>query len=304
MKAVILGPKNMSECEERILKESKLFFKSSLYANIPGVFVEGDKVCFGKFNLKNFDCVIPRIPRTYAWYGYILLSMLKDSCYLPITPESVILGHNKFLTLVILKEANLPVPETYLASSRDVLERMLKRMKYPVVMKLLYGSLGRGVMFADSPESAKSVMDALERFKQPIFLEEFIENPGEDIRVFVLGDEVLAAMRRKAKRGERRANIGIGGRGKMIKDLDPEIEEMAIKAAHTLGMQICGIDIIEGRSGPVIIEANVNVHFEGLARVTKINVAREIVKFVLEETEKFKKPILRRLFRWLSKHFI
>ncbi|HDH91406.1 MAG TPA: RimK family alpha-L-glutamate ligase, partial [Candidatus Aenigmarchaeota archaeon] len=270
----------------------------------PSVVVEREKVLFGKLNLKNFDCIIPRIPRTYAWYGYILLHMLKDTCYLPITPESVILGHNKFLTLVILKEANLPVPETYLASSRSVLEKMLNKMKYPVVMKLLYGSLGRGVMFVDSPESAKSVMDALERFRQPIFLEEFIENPGEDIRVFVLGDEVLAAMKRKAKRGERRTNIGIGGKGEMIKSLDPEIEEIAIKAAHALGMQICGVDIIEGNKGPVIIEANVNVHFEGLARATKINVAREIVKFVLEEGKKFKKPFLRRLFKWFSKHFI
>jgi ribosomal protein S6--L-glutamate ligase len=171
------------------------------------------------------------------------------------------------------------------------MEEILDHMSYPVVMKLLYGSLGKGVMFADSKQSTTSLMDTLERFKEPIFLEEFIRNPGEDIRAFVLGDNVLASMKRKAKRDERRANIAIGGSGEQI-ELSPKMKDLAIKAAKVLGMNVCGVDIIEGIEGPQIIEANVNVHFEGLTRTTGINVARKVVEWVKKET---------RVMEWLKR---
>ncbi len=303
MKVVVLGPRKRSPCEEWIFKEAKRSFKKAVYAEIPKTVVKNGNVIYENFVLNDFDCIIPRIPRTYAWYGFILLSKLLKECYLPLTPESVILAHNKFLTLVALKEAGIPVPKTYLAYSRDVLEKLAKRMKYPVVLKLIYGSLGRGVMFADSLESAKSIMDALERFRQPIFLEEYVENPGEDIRAFVLGDKVLAAEKRVAPKRERRTNIGIGGKGVAIKKLDPEIEDIAVRASHALGMEISGIDIIESEKGPVVIEANVNVHFEGLTKVTGINVAKHIVEFVKKETKEFKRPPLRRFFEWLGRRF-
>ena len=122
---------------------------------------------------------------------------------------------------------------------------------------------------------------------------------GEDIRVFVLGDSTLAE-KRIARKGERRTNLGIGGKGVYIKNLDPEIREVALRASKALGMQISGIDIIESEDGPVVIEANVNVHFEGLTKVSGINIAREIVKFVKEECKKTKIPKIKRLIRWLK----
>jgi len=294
MKGCILGPMKRSECELWLLKEGKKAFEKFAYIPIPAVRVEskdGIKVLYKKTNLAEFDCIIPRVPRTYTWIGYTILNILKDEVYLPIKPESVFIARNKFITLLALKEAGLPVPNTYLTISRQTLEGLLDEMSYPVVMKLLYGSLGKGVMFADSKQSAVSLMDTLERFKEPIFLEEYIRNPGEDIRIFVLGDEVLAAMKRKAKKDERRANIAIGGVGEPI-DLGPKMRDLALRAAKVLGMGICGIDIIEGSKGPEIIEANVNVHFEGLTRATGINVAKEIVEYVKKEAK---------VMEWLKK---
>jgi ribosomal protein S6--L-glutamate ligase len=217
---------------------------------------------------------------------------------MPIEPESVIISHNKFLALQVLKEAGIPVPSTFLTVSRKALESMLDTMKYPVVMKLLYGSLGKGVMFADSKESAKSLMDTLERFKEPIFLEEFVPNAGEDIRVFVLGDKVLGAEKRKAQRDERRTNIAIGGIGEPA-ELDKYTKNIAIKAAKALGMGITGVDVITGPNGPVILEANVNVHFEGITRVLKLNVAKAIVEYVRDEVTLSPYNVIGRFFEWL-----
>ncbi|MDI6806556.1 MAG: RimK family alpha-L-glutamate ligase [Candidatus Aenigmarchaeota archaeon] len=300
MKGCILGPLKKDECGLDILREGKKIFDEFFYVPIPEVrmnFKDGAKVFYKNRNLAKLDFIIPRIPRTYVNLGFIILNILKDKLYLPITPESILISHNKFLTLLRLKEAGLPVPKTYLATSRQSLEDLLDKMRFPVVMKLLYGSLGKGVMFADSKGSAISLMDALERVKEPILLEEYIPNPGEDIRAFVLGGDVLTAMKRKAtKRGERRANIAVGGIGKPIK-IGLEQRDLAIKAAKALGMEICGIDLLEGRKGPVIIEANVNVHFEGLKRATGIEVAKEIVEYVRNEVEEIGKTMIERVLR-------
>jgi len=299
MKGCIIGPKQRSDCELWILEEGKKIFGKFFYAPMPSILIDGEKVLYKNADLAELDFVIPRIPRTYTWFGYKILKLLEGKVYMPIEPLSVIVSHNKFLTLLALKEAGLPVPDTFMAVSPQTVESLLDEMDYPVVMKLLYGSLGRGVMFADSKQSAMSFMDALERFKEPIFLEEYIPNPGEDIRVFVLGGRVLGAEKRIAKKDERRTNIGIGGTGKPVK-ISLKMKHLSIKAANTLGMDITGIDIIKGPRGPVIIEANVNVHFEGLTKVLGMNVAKEIVKFVDAEARVKELSKIGRLLEWLK----
>ena len=300
MKGCIIGPKQRSDCEIWLLEEGKKIFDKFFYAPMPSIVISGDKILFKGKNLAELDFVLPRIPRTYMWFGYKILKTLEGRVYMPIEPRSVIVSHNKFLTLLALKEAGLPVPKTYMAASRRTVESLLDEMDYPVVMKLLYGSLGKGVMFAESKQSAASFMDALERFKEPIFLEEYIENPGEDIRVFVLGGGVLGAMKRIAQKDERRTNIGIGGTGKPAK-LDINMKDIAIKAANVLGMDITGIDIIKGPRGPVIIEANVNVHFEGLTKTLGMNVAKEIVEFVKSDVRMRDFAKVERFVEWVKR---
>ena len=162
---------------------------------------------------------------------------------------------------------------------RSELEKVLDEMKYPLVLKLLYGSMGVGVMFADSKQSAVSIIDALERFKEPIFVEEFVPPGNEDIRAYIVGGKVIASMKRVARVGEHRANIGMGGEGKPYK-LTRKEERLAVRAAKAMGMRICGVDIMPGPEGPVVIETNVNAQFKGLEAATGKNVAGEIVKFL------------------------
>lgn len=290
MDLAILGPRRKGYEEERLIREGKRIFRAVDYFPIPHVVIKISKgkpliFCRNK-NLLNYDAILPRIPRSYKTYGFILLSLFKAAGkFLPIDPFSVILSHNKFLTLLCLAEHNLPVPRSFLSLRRSILEHSIPKIGYPVVLKLLYGSLGVGVMFADSKESAISIMDTLERFNQPIFLEEYIENPGEDVRAYVVGDEIVASMKRIAKNGERRANIGMGGRGEPYK-LKSKEAEMVLDAARALKMKICGLDFIKSFGKPVITESNVSAQFQGLETATKVNVAKSIVKFLKAEAKK------------------
>jgi ribosomal protein S6--L-glutamate ligase len=299
MEGCIIGPKIRSDCEIWLLEEGKKVFDKFFYVPMTSVIIDNNKVMFKGKDLSELDFVIPRIPRTYMWFGYKILKTLEGKVYMPITPESVIVSHNKFLTLLALKEAGIPIPDTFMAASRKTVESLLDEMNYPVVMKLLYGSLGKGVMFADSKQSAASFMDALERFKEPIFLEEYVPNPGEDIRVLVIGGSIEAVMKRVAEKDELRANIGIGGIGKPGK-INLKTKDISIKAADALGMDVTGIDIIKGPKGPIVIEANVNVHFEGLTKTLGINVARTIVEFVKSEVSTKDYAKLEKLVEWIK----
>lgn len=285
MKLLILGTINRGYEIIKLIKEGKKIFSSVSYIPIPYVSIEVNKneltVKHKNKDLSDFDCILPRIPRSYRTFGFTVLSILKEKTYIPIEPISLFNCHNKFLTLLILNEDSLPIPKTFLTIKRKSAEDVLDDMKYPIVMKLLYGSLGRGVMFADSKNSAITFMDTLERFKEPIFIEEFIKNPGEDIRAYVVGEKVIASMKRKAKKDEKRANIGIGGSGIKF-DLPDDYADLGIRAAKNLEMEICGIDFIEGPKGPVIIEANANAQFRGLEKASKKNVAKKIIQYLKE----------------------
>jgi ribosomal protein S6--L-glutamate ligase len=284
MKLAILGPLNRNHEEIRLLEEATNHFDTVSYFPIPQVVMELDGKAF-RLHYKNkdlldYDVILPRMPRSYKTFGTSLLHFLKEADKpLPLEPWSLVASHNKFLTLVLLREEGIPIPETHLSLRRSVLEKVLEEMAYPVVLKLLYGSMGVGVMFADSKQSAVSIIDALERFKEPIFVEDFISPGDEDIRAYVVGGRVVASMKRVAQKDERRANIGMGGEGKPYK-LTRQEEQLAVRAAKAMGMKICGIDIMPGPKGPVVIETNVNAQFKGLEKATGKNIAGEIVKFL------------------------
>jgi len=290
MKILILGRIQRGYEDLKLIREGKKLFDSVSYIPTPYVSVEMNgseySVKYRDKELSNFDCILPRIPRSYRTFGFIILSLLKGKTYIPIEPISLFNCHNKFLTLLILDRDSTPIPKTFLTIKRKSAEDVLDKMKYPVVMKLLYGSLGKGVMFADSKSSALSMMDTLERFNQPIFIEQYIKNPNEDIRAYVVGEEVVASMKRIAKKDEKRSNIGIGGSGKKF-DIPYDYMNLAIRAVKKLQMDVCGIDIVEGPKGPVVIEANASAQFKELDKVTKKNVARKIMKYVKEKASAF-----------------
>ncbi|MBR9680692.1 MAG: RimK family alpha-L-glutamate ligase [Candidatus Altiarchaeota archaeon] len=284
MKLAILGPLSRSYEEIRLLEEATKRFSSVSYFPIPQVVVEMEgesfKLTHKNKNLLDYDVILPRMPRSYKTFGTTLLHFLnKAGKSLPIEPWAVVASHNKFLTLAMLQEGGIPIPETYMGLKRGVVEDVLSTMNYPAVLKLLYGSMGVGVMFADSKQSAISIIDAMERFNEPIFVEDFIPPGNVDIRAYVINGKVVASMKRIAKEDERRANIGMGGEGHVYK-LTSKEKKLALKSAELMGCKICGVDIMPSPDGPVVIETNVNAQFKGIEKATKKNIAGNIIDFL------------------------
>jgi len=141
-------------------------------------------------------------------------------------------------------------------------------------------------MFADSFAAASSMLDAIETLKQPFLIQEYIETEGSDIRAIVVGDKVVAAMKRKAAGDEKRANIHAGGKGEALV-LDTHTKKIAVNTAKSIGAEICAVDILETVKGPQIIEANISPGLQGITSVTKIDVADKIAKYLFEKTKEF-----------------
>ncbi len=288
MKLALLGPEKRTYSELRLLKECRQVFDTVSYFPIQKVAVEFNEeqsLLYRGKDILDYDCVLPRIPRSYLNFGLTLLYILKQSgMKMPIAPESVLHTHNKFLTLIVLAKHGIKIPATYLSLKRAPLELVLENIRYPVVLKTVYGCKGKGVMFAESKESAVSIMDMLESFSQPVFVEEYIKNPGEDIRALVVGNRVVASMKRKARSGERRANLGVGGRGEKY-EISEEEAGLAVRAAKALQMGIAGVDILSSGKSSYVIEVNVYPGLKGIESATGINVAREIANYMLELCE-------------------
>jgi hypothetical protein len=176
-------------------------------------------------------------------------------------------------------------------------------MNYPITLKFPHGTQGKGVMFADSFASASSMLDALETLKQPFIIQEYVETSGVDIRAIVVGDKVVASMKRKAVVGEKRANIHAGGKGESCV-LDVHTKKIAIDTAKSIGAEICAVDMLESIKGPQVIEANLSPGLQGITATTEINVADKIAKFLYEKTkgfiEKDKKEGERKIFEDLG----
>jgi ribosomal protein S6--L-glutamate ligase len=158
-------------------------------------------------------------------------------------------------------------------------KNVLKRITYPVVMKLPSGTQGKGVMFADSYASASSMLDTLETLKQPFIIQEYIETGGVDVRAIVAGSKVIASMKRNAVMGEKRANIHAGAKGEAV-ELDEATKKIAVDTAAAIGAEVCAVDLLESRKGPVVIEINLSPGLQGITEATKVNVADKIASFL------------------------
>jgi hypothetical protein len=141
-------------------------------------------------------------------------------------------------------------------------------------------------MFAESYSSAESMLDALSALHQPVIIQEYIETEGTDVRAFVIGNEVIASMKRHAVEGEKRANIHAGGKGTACR-LDEKTKKIAVKTASVIGAGICAVDILQSKKGPLVIEVNLSPGLQGITAATKLNVADKIAKYLYEETKKF-----------------
>ncbi|PIN76653.1 hypothetical protein COV17_01685 [Candidatus Woesearchaeota archaeon CG10_big_fil_rev_8_21_14_0_10_36_11] len=235
--------------------------------------------------LEQYDCVYLKGSFRYAHLLRSIAAMLEGKVpYMPLPASAFTTVHNKLLTHLVLQQHNIPMPKTYISSTIDAAKNLLKRVNYPIVMKFPEGTQGKGVMFADSVSSASSLLDALGALNQPFIIQEYVETGGTDIRAHVVGDKVVAAMRRKSQTEEKRANIHAGGTGESVQ-LSRELITIAINTAKALRADICGVDILESSLGPLVIEANISPGLQGISEVSTINIPDQIAQFLYRKTK-------------------
>ena len=238
---------------------------------------------YKKKSLSRFDYILPRIDSKRARIGYPVMRFLDLlGVRKPYSAETILMAHDKFITLERLAYSGINVPETYLTGSKTVAKEIVRKGRLPMMIKLLSGYGGQGVMVMESKEAAESTIETMQTLQQQILIEKFLENPGEDIRGILAGDEIIASYKRVAAIGEVRANIRAGGRGEPFK-LTPEMEETVFKSAKAIGARICSVDMIESKGRPSVLEVNINTGIQGIEKATGINVAKKMIDFVKSE---------------------
>jgi ribosomal protein S6--L-glutamate ligase len=237
--------------------------------------------------ISRYDCMFIKGSFRYAQLLRSIadLFITNDTIYQPYDPQAFTIAHDKLLTQLKLQQKNIPMPRTYLSATMEAAKDILSKMNYPVIMKFPQGTQGKGVMFADSFASASTILDALDVLNQPFIIQEYVETNSCDIRLIVVGDEVVAGMKRKGKSNDKRANIHAGGTGEAFVP-DAYMVKIAVEAAKVIGSEICGVDILEGPTGPLIIEVNISPGLQGITGATKIDIADKIARYLYEQTKK------------------
>ena len=284
----ILGPrmKSVSESTKRMISEARSSGFKVEYIPLVNIKLKAGKkleILHGKTDVSKFDYILPRIDSKRAIIGYPIIRFLDNlDVRKPYPAETIHIAHNKFLTLEQLVKHGVRVPETYLTGSKESAMKIIDKQKLPMMIKLLSGFGGKGVMVMESKEAAKSVINAMNTLNQEVLIEKFLPNPGEDIRGFVAGDEIIGSFKRVAAPDEVRANIKSGGRGVDYK-LTTEMEEICFRSAKAIKSRLCAVDMIESKDGPNVMEVNINPGIQGIEKATNINIAKRIMDFVRGE---------------------
>jgi ribosomal protein S6--L-glutamate ligase len=233
--------------------------------------------------LKKYDCIYAKGSYKYSQLLQAIATIISKDTYMPYVPQALTLVHDKLLTQIVLEKEEIPMPKTYVAATLFSAKKTLEKMSFPVIIKIPQGTQGKGVMYAESYAAASSMLDTLENLKQPFLLQEYIDTDNTDLRLIVVGDKVVASMRRKGRLDEKRANIHAGGVGEAY-DPDAHTKNIAIKSAKAVGAEIVGIDILESPKGPKVIEANISPGLQGITKATGIDVADKIAKYLYDKT--------------------
>ena len=238
------------------------------------------------FNNRNIiddaKIIIPRIGTSVTQHGSSIVQEFElNAIKTTASSSGIILSQNKIQSLQLLSKNKIPIPDTiFSANPEDISNQINMLGGAPIVIKLLEGTQGKGVILADSISSAKSIIDTFYGMQKRILLQEFIkESKSEDVRAFVVGNKVIAAMKRIGAKNDFRSNIHQGGRGEAVQLTDKE-EEIAIKTAQLLNLPIAGVDIIRSKRGPLVLEVNSTPGLQGIETFTKVNVAEEIIKYI------------------------
>jgi ribosomal protein S6--L-glutamate ligase len=248
--------------------------------------------------LAHHDAVIPRIGASVTFFGTAVVRQLEQMGVFCVNSATGIANsRDKLRSLQILSRHDIGIPGTAFARDRsDILPAIERLGGAPVVIKVLEGTQGIGVILADTTKVAESIIETLQSASQNVLIQKFIaESKGRDVRAFVVGDRVVAAMRRVAQGQEFRSNIHRGGLAEPL-TLEPEYETTAVRAAQIMGLKVAGVDMLEGRDGPQVMEVNSSPGLEGIENTTGVDVAGAVVEYI-EQHFKFPELDVR---EWLS----
>lgn len=289
MKAAIISLGSISS--RWVYDAMKKYFDSVDHINLKELKVnitsKGMEITYKNKPLPRYDCIFAKGSFRYSNLLRSITKKLHKESFMPIKAEMFSIGHDKLLTHIELAEKGIAMPTTYVTTNIESTKILLEEVIYPIVLKFPQGTQGKGVMFADSYSSASSVLDAMESLQQSVIVQEYVETGGADIRAIVVGDKVVASMVRKAKMGEKRANIHAGGIGEAV-ILDSHTQQVAVKTAKALGLDICAVDLLETIKGPVVIEINLSPGLQGITEATGIDVADRIAKHLFSKTKEMK----------------
>lgn len=242
--------------------------------------------------LEGFDAVIPRIGASRTLYGTAVVRQFEMmNVFSAVESQALSRSRDKLRSLQILARAGVDLPVTsyanHIKDSSDLIDIVGGT---PLVIKLLEGTQGLGVVLAETKKAAQSVIEAFRGLDANILVQQFVkESRGEDVRAFIIGRRVVAAMRRRAPPGEFRSNLHRGGVAEVTK-LTPAERKTAVKAASTLGLKIAGVDMLRSDRGPLVLEVNSSPGLEGIEKASEKDVAGEVVRYV----EKHARPPKRR----------
>lgn len=231
--------------------------------------------------LSGFDAMVPRIGASITYFGTAVVRQLEQmNVFVTNSSGGISNSRDKLRSMQILSRHHIGMPRTTFVRDRsDVIPAIERIGGAPVIIKLLEGTQGVGVILADSIKIAEAIIETLQTAKQNVLVQGFVaESKGRDVRAFVIGDRVIGAMRRVAQGDEFRSNVHRGGVVEKV-ELDDAYRETAIRAAQIMGLRVAGVDMLEGKNGPQVMEVNSSPGLEGIEAATQMDIAGAIVDY-------------------------
>jgi len=257
-----------------------LRFGIDLRQNDPALYFRGKE-------LSHYDAVLPRIGASITYFGTAVVRQFEQlDVYTPNSALGITNSRDKLRAGQILSKHDIGIPSTTFVRSRaDIIPAIERLGGVPVIIKILEGTQGVGVILAETQKVAEAIIETLHSTNQNVLLQDFVaESKGKDIRAFVVGDQVVAAMRRQAQGEEFRSNVHRGGVAMPI-ELDPLYEETAIRAAQIMGLRVAGVDMLEGKDGPRVLEVNSSPGLEGIEGATGLDVAGTVIDYIASQVK-------------------
>jgi ribosomal protein S6--L-glutamate ligase len=251
----------------------------------PSVFYQGER-------LDDIDAVIPRIGASVSFYGTAVVRQFEMmKVFSAIDSLAITRSRDKLRSLQILSRKGVGMPKTAFTNFSKQDNSVLKHIgDAPVVIKLLEGTQGLGVVLAETNKAAKSVVEAFDSLKTRVILQEFIEEAGgSDIRAFIVDGQIVGAMKRQGKEGEFRSNLHRGGKATVI-NLSRAEKSTALNAAKAMGLAIAGVDMLQSKRGPMVLEVNSSPGLEGIEKSTGVDIAGKIIEYVERSVARERRP--------------